>query len=364
MSGRILTAFLLLLSLAPAPGAAQGRRTADPCRQEGRETACFIAHEQDYLGIYGLATAESHRAAGVAIRRAMFIDGYGRHLVAVEFRRAPGREPLVAVYPPREERAASLAEPALVAAVPLDDWQEVESRGRYFDRALAPRVEPREPGMITICTHAWVYFVEYTDPVAEQPSRQLRRRVENACDGALTGEYATLLSDLAVRLLPACAALDRDLHRNSAALLNICARFDGDRLAAASVFNRIGALRGGGHPSQLPLLQGLFDSRATLDWNGERIERQLAEAWLSRTSEPPASFFVRRIHGESARRVRLEGALERWTDNGENLWVAPVEMIWAFTPAQVYLIEQATVGAFVQTETSCNPNRLTGGGNC
>lgn len=307
----------------------------------------------------------------------MFIDGYGRDTVAVEFRRAPGSGPEVALYLPRMPGETGLAQPALTGAVPLADWEELERRSLYFDRRLVPEPVSTTEGSderIVVCSHGWIYAVEYSDPAERSASRRLRRRVENACDGALTGEYATLLSDVAARLLSGCAALDRRLHRNSASLLNVCARFSGDRAAAALVYNRIGELRGGGRADDLPLLRSLFAPRARLEWNGELIERRVAETWLARTSEADnASYFTRRLHGESAQRVREQGVLQRWRNEGDEetgrsvLWSAPVELVWRLHLGIEFRIAEARVGAFERVEDVCASGRLTGLGipnNC
>src|SRR5215217_2581496 len=98
---------------------ARGRTPRDPCRSEGSETQCYLAHEREYLGIYGLAPAAEQLAAGTAIRRAMFVDGYGRDLVAVEFRRAAGSPPSVGIFLPLTQGQTGYADPAMVAPVAL-----------------------------------------------------------------------------------------------------------------------------------------------------------------------------------------------------------------------------------------------------
>jgi hypothetical protein len=363
-TGALFLAFAALLLAARV----DARRPSDPCRRGGDETACFVAHEQVWLDLYGLASASSRLAAASELRRAMFVDGYGRHTVAVEFSRAPGSEPRVAVYLPRPEGATGVAEPALAASAPLADWEETATRARYFDRRLVAEPAPREADeTIVFCSHAWLYVVEYVDPAAGAASQRLRRRVENACDGALTGEYATFLSDVAARLLPGCPELDRRLHRNSASLLSVCGRFSGDRSAAAEAYNYIGELRGGGNNRHLPLLRRLFAPGARLDWNGEAIERNVPETWDARTSEElNASYFTRRIHGETAGRVRVEGSLERWVDEEDEetgrsvLWVAPVELVMTQQPGGNFAIDSARVGAFERVEGICPPGLLTG----
>lgn len=351
----------LALALTDAAAADQGRGSRDPCDIEGRETECYLAHERESLDIYGLAPAAELAAAGTEIRRVMFIDGYGRNLVAVEFRRAAGTPPQVRVHLPRGRSAAGAAEPDLTNPVMFRDWQSLAERGQLFDRALPARATT-EDGQITICSHGWIYLVEYTDPQAEGARERIRRRVESACTHGTTADYASFLAEVAVSAIPGCAALDADNHRNDATILSVCARFTGDTISAAQAHNAIAELRGGGHPDHLPLLTSIFRN-ARLDWQGEPILRGAPAAWLARTSgDSRASFFPGAVHGESARRVRMNGELQRWIDrDGRSvLEVAPVELIWSQSPPELWAVERATVHPFFQVPGICPPGLLTG----
>jgi hypothetical protein len=352
----ILLPFLLLASAAEA----DQRSRSDPCQNSGQETACFLANEQAFLGIFALATAESYRANGTQIRRAMFVNGYGSPLIAVEFLRAAGQSPQVRVYAPRESASAGPAQPALTAPVPLADWEELEARGSYFHRALAPE-PPRTDDVIEGCLHGWTYVVESTDPEDEDSRRRLRRRAENGCGATPTSDFAAHLARLAVRLVPGCSALDLARTGPSAATLSVCARFDGDQLAAASVYNQVADLIGHVTEYDYRDVERVFHGARLLDWNGARIERDLARAWLDRVTTS-ASFGVTRIHGENARRVRLEGTLDKWTSvprGRDELWSAPVVITW-MSDLDRYQIEEVRVGAFALAGWGCGPGYLTG----
>jgi hypothetical protein len=367
---------LILVALASGAWAQSRNRVSDPCRREGDETACFLAHEEEFLDIYGLAKAADLVAQSTQVRRAMFIDGYGRNSAAVEFRRVAGHDPSVAVYLPRPDAEQGLAMPALEVPIPLTEWEATSARGRLFHRRLVGEDPPREEAegedppreeaegeeTIRLCIHAWVYFVEVTDPWERDTQRRLRRRVQDASDDRLVKEYAIFLSEAAVRLIPACAALDPDNYRNAATILTVCGRFTGDRLAAAETYERIMELWNADDDSELRVLRQLFHN-SVLVWDGETIERGVPEAWHARTSgTAPASYFTSSVHGESARRVRMIGMLERWEHAGENeiLWRAPVEFIWALNDVSSFSIERATVGRFERVEGVCPPGLLTG----
>jgi hypothetical protein len=343
-------------------GQALAAKAKDPCGKNGDDTACFVKYQNDVLDVYGLATAGSHLAASEQIRRAIFVNGYSQHLVAVEFVRPAGSEPIVRIYAPHDEKGDG-PRPAASAAVPASDWETVGDRSANFDRSLAP-VADRDEDAITICTHGWTYVVEVTDPDAESPGQRLRRRVENACDHGLTDAYANFLADTAVRLLPACLSIERRKRDSSARVLAACGTFSGDRLAAAEVYNELDEFRGSDE-SERERYRNLFGG-ARLDWNGEQITSHADEAWLAKTSELKASFFPRHLHGENATRVIVDGKLEYWTNEGDQgqLWVAPVIMTWEYDQSMGWLMRDARVAEFARTPSNCNPNRLTGGGNC
>lgn len=238
---RFWAAIGLALGALPAALGAAPPAPPDPCRPDGDATACYVAHQANYLGAFGLPTLESRRAAGDQIRRVMILGRSDNPVVAIEFRRAAGAEPTVAIYGPREDRAAGLAQPAYAAAVPLAEWERIAEVGRNFDRTLVP---DHPSDVIVMCADGWLDIVETTDLEAEGPDGRLRRRVEGTCARGLANAYARELADTAVRLLPACRGI-QGWHDFSPMILAFCAKLGGDRMAAAEAYDRLkGAERG------------------------------------------------------------------------------------------------------------------------
>lgn len=248
----------------------------------------------------------------------------------------------------------------LSAPVPLPVWENILFRSQLFDRTLAPApplpAPPGEEESISICLHSWVYTVEASDPGSPADSRpaRTRRKTEDACTHGLVPFFAIEAQRAALPLLPACAALDPDQHRNEASMLAACAMLHDDRMAAAEVMNRADALRHAHGLSDLDEVADLFDYRGSVDWNGERnATGSLAQArfWLTKMAEGrPTNFYPERLEGESPYRVRLSGRLVRTIELDRNSEPvreeARVEQIWTFGPSREFQIERATVGAF------------------
>ncbi|HEX8364256.1 MAG TPA: hypothetical protein VF603_03115 [Allosphingosinicella sp.] len=319
------------------------------------------------MDIFGLPPASRRLAAGDQVRRAMV---FGRNLnpvVAVEFRRARGNEPTVAIYLPRETDSA-LREPAISAPVPLAAWERVVEASDHFDRELVPlppRPEPTSDDEIVIyCSDAWVHIVEATDSpdtrlgyLDESPRSRIRQRVEDTCSGGLANAYADLLVETARQLIPACRALEP--RSRGADVLAICGILDGDRMAAAEAFNRLRGLRDARDPARL---RSMFSDRIALDWQGTPAARRedATRLWLAGTrADGGAHLFFRRLVGDNANRVRVTAVLEKWTNCQQScrLWSAPVELV-AESRLDVFEISQARVGAFVQVPARCEPGRL------
>lgn len=345
--------FLALLALA-------GAAPPDPCRRNGDQTACYVAHQEDYLSIFGLRSAEARRAAGESIRRVMIFGRNEVPVIAVEYRHSPGREPVVAIYRPPLEGVDGPAEPAYQAAIPPAEWERIGMAGAFFDRALVPLPpEPRTGDAIVICSDAWLDIVETTDPDADTPRQQLRVAAQDTCQHGLANAYALELAETAVRLLPACGTI-RDEADFAPSRLAACAKLAGDRMAAAGAYQMVLRLQSG-HERERVLYAFAQDAR--LDWMGRSIDGagQAANSWAANLREQVASFFPDRLTGESANRVRVEGHLERWQDEaGQSvLWDAPVEMVAELSPDdRTFHVVRASVGAFTRARHFCDPNRL------
>ncbi len=278
-----MLAVLALLIAAPQARDCTDDRGTDRC------TAQALAAQR---ARYGLPPIEELTGARAQVMRALFVDGYGREVVAVSFLREAGREPRV------EVRSGAATAEGMTAAVPATMWEALTNDGRHFDRVLAPA-----GGDAPICLHSWMTTVEAADATG------VRRRTEDSCSGALAIAHADRLAQAAVTLLPACALLDPQRHRNAAARLARCTNLAGDRMAAAQAFNRFSS-DAFSDPKGQPI-RHLFTEDAELAWPGGPAVRgsgPAADAWARQT--PGQRFWVGRIVGETAERVRIEGWIE------------------------------------------------------
>jgi hypothetical protein len=338
----------LIMWLATAAPAQEGE--GRDCRDDRGIDRCAAEEQRRVRELFGVKAIEAHRDAGDQVRRAFYVDGYGRDLIAIAFVRPRAGDPELWVHFPRE--AGDKRADALRAPVPEEVWDKIIARSDHFDRELVPLPKVKSDDII-ICMHSWVMTVEATDPAefeGEQPT--LRRRTEDACDDGLVEAYSTELQDAAVPLLAPCARLDPPQHRNSALLLAACGMLRGDRLAAAAVMNRASGFRRVDGPESANLLKPLFDYRAKVDWNGERNrdDGSAAAFWAGKVVDGDASFFLGTLEGETASRVRVAATLERrveGTVDGEHpIERASVEQIWMLNQGGDFVVESAKVGPF------------------
>jgi hypothetical protein len=354
---RLLALPVAIMAAGSAATAAQDNPGRN-CTDDRGVDRCTAAQHREVLELFGMQPIEAHEASGDQVRRVFYVDGYGRDLVAIAFVRAAGRDPMLSVHFPRRE-GESPREP-LTAMVPQRVWEDLLFRSQMFDRELAPPASsPSRPVVeaVPICLHSWVYTVEAADPASPADFRRamIRRKVEDACQEGLAEVFAVEAQRAALPLLPACASLDPDQHRNPASILAACAMLHGDRMAAAAVMNRALALRRAHGPDDLIRIEGLFDYRGSVDWNGERAggeNNEAARFWLAKLGErDQTNFYIDRLEGESAYRVRVAGSLVRPVEgntSGNGPYErATVEQIWSYGPGREFQIETATVGPFV-----------------
>jgi hypothetical protein len=318
-----------LLLAAPASQAPTGNfPPPDDCQDDRGVDRCKPEEQRRIRALYGVKAIGAHRDAGDQVRRAFFVDGYGRDLIAVEFIRPKGADPMLRVHFPA--KAGEERVPTMTAAVDGGRWSDLLRRSTLLDRGPLP---PRETENPVICLHSWVYTVEASDTAgAPGQAGTVRRRTEDACNYGPTAAFASELAAMAVPLLPPCALLDRDQHRNEAALLASCRYLRGDRLAAAGVLNRLDALRKVRKQEDLALLRPLFGPRASIDWAGEvHAGGNSAAFWLRKVEEAKAHFYVEEVMGETADRVRVRGRLYRSVgeDEATRSEAAKAELVWS-----------------------------------
>jgi hypothetical protein len=353
--------FIALIFLMAASGSAAARPgdRADPgCRDGSPRDRCSPEERRRVRELFGMRSIEEHLTAGDQVRRVFYVDGNGRDLVAIAFVRSPGRDPLVSIHFPRI--GGTPAREPFTAPVPRDVWENLLFRSQMFDRTVGPRPEPSDPSggrIITVCSHSWIYTAESSDPTdpADLRPGSTTTRTEDACAHGLVQFFAIEVQRAALPLLPACAILDPRQHHDEASTIADCAMLHGDRLAAAEVMNRVYALRHARDLADLNKIEGLFDFRGKVDWNGERNGTEFGAQprfWLTKMGEGGGrtNFYFDRIEGETAYRVRLSGSLVRTIEQGgESEPIrqrARVEQIWIYGPARVFQIESVSVGPF------------------
>jgi hypothetical protein len=347
---------LAFLVLGAGPLASAEPRVDRNCSDDRGKDRCSAEQQKRVRELFGVKSIEEHSAAGDQVRRAFYVDGYGRDVVAIAFVRSPGREPMLRVHFPLEDKVR--VDP-LTAPVPEDIWREVIERSAHFDKRLHPLPEPEPEGTISLCIHSWVFTIEAADPARTREGKPtIRRRTEDACEDGLGEAYATGLYRAAVPLFPHCARLDRAQHRNEASLLSACRLLTGDRLAAAEVMNRVDAFLDVEGAADAPAIRDLFEYDSIVDWNGVRNEGSSSAAafWAQRIGEGEGEgegrtiLYYDTIRGENADRVILTGLLSR-SGAGDTYLTARVEQIWKREGGQ-FVIERISVGPF---ETPARP---------
>lgn len=256
----LMTASTAALAQERPSAPVETRSLPDPdCSDDRGSNRCGRAAHERMRALYGIESPEALLARGVTMRRAMFVDGYGRDMVAVTFWREPGKVPMVEVRSPRAEGGEEPQQ--LRAAVSGQTWEEIVSASEFFDRDLA--AEPPQPGSAAtsppgprLCLHSWVVVVEAVDAPrvvpnivfgtgsvaqARDPSlpvevsttpASIRSDTEDACSDGLGMNYAMALATAGLDQLTECSSLKLDDFRNEPHLLATCHRLRGDRLVA------------------------------------------------------------------------------------------------------------------------------------
>jgi len=357
MIARILAAALAGLLLG-APSVAQQAERDRNCRDDRGVDRCSDEQQRRTRTLYGVRSIEEHGAAGDQVRRIFYVDGYGRDLVMIAFARTAGRDPALWVHYPQREGERRRPEP-VQAAVPQSAWDEALRRSEHFDRRFAPLAAGASDAF-SICMHSWVYTIEASDPPERGQPMEIRRKTEDACEDGPGGVYALELQRIALELIPHCAALDPEQHRNAASILDACRLLHGDRLAAAEVLNRAHPFRQLGGAGDAQRIAGRFAHETRIDWAGTPYRgpgHRAGEFWagrLVRADGAPTNMYFERLEGESGSRVRLTGLLSRSVDTPRGVATghetATIEQIWVRDVNGEMQVEQATIGPWRTAE--------------
>jgi hypothetical protein len=324
------------------------------CRDDNLRDRCAAEDRARVEEMLGIAPIETEAESGAEVYRARYVDGYGRDMPAVAFTRRPGQDPMVEVSGRDGRKMTTLVDP--------DVWDAVVADSRFADRALAPLAEPARadgapPIFEPICLHAWVVSVEMANTqIMRNKTKPVRRATQSACGGELTVRYAFDLAKYAVEALAPCQLLDENKQRNHLTILATCLELEGDRFAAATLWNRQseGRPRYGLDVKDPGVWRSYLGTNGspTLDWQGEVMttergrDNRVAETLVARLNETPMSFLPVKFRGLSRTRAELEGVVE-----AEGGRVAPYRQTWIWDPnLSEWMLERWTVEPFSVTD--------------
>lgn len=235
----MLRSICLISALLLAQTGSANERVDRNCSDDRGQDRCGQVAQANTRDRYGLVDIDKMAANGAYVRRAMIVDGYGNDVLAVSFIREKGKDPFVEIRGPMSEGRKDHR--SVVMPISISEWNEVRSKGAYFDRDLASTSKENGGTELTnICLHSWMVIVEAADPSrlssntlpAMGEDANVRRKTQSACNGGLAVEYAFQLVDFAYEMLPVCQSVDVEFHRNKAMALNTCLLLSGDKAAA------------------------------------------------------------------------------------------------------------------------------------
>lgn len=322
----VLAAFGVGVATAQQRAPADDALTSD-CLDDDHNDRCDPETQRAVRERYNLNSIQDLAAMNVRTRRVFFVDGYGNEMPVVAFERRPGQDPSVIVSELVAHENEQIRVVEMREAIDETVWDDVIRRTQLFHRTLAPPPAPLRASngddeeAILICLHSWVMTMEASDPGERQP---VRSRTQDACNDGLVEEPSFALARIAYEALPYCRALDLARHRNEVTLLQNCALLQGDRIAAARALNRSMAMD---DADDLPeRVDAYFHASARVDWMGEVAQGAADSAALWQRHDGDRNFFIYRIVGETADRVRVIGVV--YEDYGEDARRARAEQTW------------------------------------
>lgn len=348
----IATVALLAADVAIAQERSPHDVLTSDCYDDNLTDRCDPGHQRERRQQFNLHSIEDLAAANVETRRVFFVDGYGRDMPVVSFERQGGQSPelIVSVVVGSEARVVEMRAP-ITAAV----WQDVVQRTRAFYQLPEPVQPSRREGNdqpTSICLHSWVFTMEAADPGQRTP---VRARTEDACNRGFVREPAFDLARIAYESLPYCQALNLSHYRNEVAALHSCALLEGDRLAAAQALNRYTDMQNtrravrfgivGANHNTAP--DAYLTAGSELDWTGEIARGPVAVTAVWDREQLASKFYIRRVIGDSADRVRIDGFVIEEHEVGAR--AADAEQIWTRSAGADFLLERTRVGPFTSS---------------
>lgn len=234
--------FLSILALLAIPASAQDAKDfASGCADDSGGDRCSNAAIKAWHDRYGLRPVEAMAADGTAVRRMLYVDGYGRDVIAISAIRAKGAPPIIEIRQPSAKEA--IAPTTWTRPIPEKAWNRILGEATTAHRRFAPEGGPADE--IEMCLHAWVSRFESGDPrrlasfVVGQVwlDPESRAMTASACDGSPTDRFGATLAEVAADAFGECSSIDADRMRNGIALIEACMRLRGDTIAAGHVIS-------------------------------------------------------------------------------------------------------------------------------
>lgn len=247
--------WLAVLLLIAANPAAQ-KPVAPKCTDDRGAERCTAAARAKQRAIYRAPPIAQLGANGSEAIRVFYVDGYGRDVGMLVLRKPNGADPLF-------EFATPVRSQTLAARTDAATWMRILEAGSGFDNQPTP--ETRDPEEIEICLHQWMVTVEAIDS-----SGKVRLITQASCDRGFAIDYAFELAKAAIPALPICASLNSKYSRNEVTLLAACAWLEGDKSAAAQVYNQ---LIPENQITEEMALKALLSDDAVASWRGQRTLR-------------------------------------------------------------------------------------------
>ncbi|MEM6477285.1 MAG: hypothetical protein AAF687_14100 [Pseudomonadota bacterium] len=206
------------------------------CGDDNGKDRCDDEVQRKMRDLYGWRPAQMEVDNGVQFRRFMMVDGYGRDVLGLSFKRQPGASPSVTVSVPNpKDRRADVPvfpDTPLTAKLSEQQWQRALGITHNFDAQLASELKDDDDEEV-ICLHGWFTVMEAGDPkLADQQAVKVRSDAEGACKKGLAMLASFELAELAFEVLPECAELEASDFSNRVMLLKWCRHLGGDRVAA------------------------------------------------------------------------------------------------------------------------------------
>lgn len=234
--------FLSILALLAVPASAQEfENFASGCADDSGGDRCSDAAVKAWHDRYDLRPVETMAADGTTVRRMLYVDGYGRDVLAISAIRVKGASPVIEIRRPRSKDDAQPA--TWTRPIPEKAWDRILGDATTAHRRLAPETKAGDD--TAICLHAWVSRFESGEPRRLAPfvvgqlwlDPESRVMTISACEGSPTQRFGATLAEIAADTFGECSSIDVDRMRNGIALIEACVGLRGDTLAAGHVMS-------------------------------------------------------------------------------------------------------------------------------